>query len=82
MKNNCRFNAVKLLFILLLFMSCTKVEDFCWECTLIKTDLIEGTTYYDVFEKCNKTEEEILDMCNTHTYIVCYDASVLKCVKQ
>ena len=66
------------LFLIFLF-SCAKVEDFCWECTCIKTDLVSKQVKYQKFEMCNKTEAEILDLCRTETYIVCYDSSVMKC---
>jgi len=72
----------KLLMLLLLVFvfSCEKVEDYCWDCVQIKTDFYKYKALYNPFTMCNKTEEEIRDIENTYTYIVCGLSSVTKCV--
>lgn len=75
----------KLLFFLLICLfSCTKVEDFCWECELVrlyKLDTCNPELTIEVFTMCNKTDAEIRDFERTYTYIICSNSSILKCKK-
>jgi len=71
------------LFILLtLIFSCEPIEDYCWDCLQVKTNLNERIVHYNPFTMCNMTQEEIDDFEKTYTYIKCGISSVLSCEKQ
>lgn len=71
-----------LFLLLIIVFSCEPVEDFCWDCIQVKTNLHQGTAYYNPFTMCNKTQEEINDLEDTYTYVKCGISSVLVCEKQ
>ena len=67
--------------IILLIYSC-EVEDYCWDCEQIKLHNISSCNTImklDTITICNKTEDEIRNIEQTYTYIICDESSLMKC---
>jgi len=77
--------AVCFLTILMFIVFSCEVEDYCWDCEQIKLHNISPCNTImklDTIIICNKTEDEIRNIEQTYTYIICDESSIMECEKQ